>query len=456
MKNVKVLIVEDDPLLGESLQEALDRKGYLPRLAQTGLAALEAVAEESFDLLLQDVKLPDADGLQVLHEVLARQPHCMALVMTANATIETAVEAMKKGAFDFVTKPFQVDLLFMKLERLMEFSSLERTVANRCSEQRPLDEIIGQSPAIREMKRTIETVAPTESTVLLLGETGTGKDLAARTIHALSPRREGPFVPVNCAAIPESLMESEFFGVEKGAFTDADRARGGYFEAAKGGTLFLDELAELSSPVQGKLLRVLEDRKAYRIGGTTLRPLDFRLVCATSRDLEGMVREKRFREDLFYRVNVVPVEIPPLRERREDIPLLVAHFLRKYNRAAGARKIRFSREALDAMVRYDYPGNVGEMKNVIERLAILHAGEMIHGTQLPLEMTLTSPYLGKQFEEYVVGKPLRDAVAEFEQRYIEKVVHGAKGNKSLSARILGLSRKVLWEKLKKIEAPGSG
>ncbi|MCM2356722.1 MAG: sigma-54 dependent transcriptional regulator [Geobacteraceae bacterium] len=449
MKNAKILIVEDDPLLGESLEEALERKGYAPRLVATGVAALEAVAEESFDILLQDVRLPDADGLQVLQQVLAREPQCMALVMTANATIETAVEAMKKGAFDFVTKPFPVDVLFLKLERLLEFSLLEKQVAVSAGDERGLERVIGRSPAIRETKKKIHAVAPAASTVLLLGETGTGKELLAEALHALSPRRGGPFVSVNCAAIPEPLMESEFFGVERGAYTDAKRTRNGHLEAAGGGTLFLDEIGELPLPMQGKLLRVLEERKIRRVGGTTPRPLDFRLVCATSRDLEQMVEDKLFREDLFYRINVVPVVVPPLRERREDIPLLVACFLKKFNSRSGACKIRFSREALETFSRYQYPGNVRELKNIIERITIFHAGKTILDSHLPPEMTLANPYLGKQFEEYTVGKPLKDALAEFEQRYIEKVVQGAKGNKSLSARILGLSRKGLWGKLKK-------
>lgn len=451
MHGVKILIVEDDPLLGESLEEALARKGYLPRLVATGVAALEAVAEEGFDVLLQDVKLPDADGLQVLQEVQARQPQCMALVMTANGTIELAVEAMKKGAFDFVTKPFQVDDLFMKLESLLEFAVLEREAAGSPADERGMGRIIGRSPAIMEAKKKVHAVAPTASTVLLLGETGTGKELLAEALHALSPRKQGAFVSVNCAAIPESLMESELFGVERGAFTDANRTRSGYLEAAGGGTLFLDEIGELPLPMQGKLLRVLEERRICRVGGTTPRPLDFRLVCATSRDLGAMLENKLFREDLFYRINVIPVQVPPLRERREDIPLLVAHFLVKFNSRSGTGRICFSREALETISRYEYPGNVRELKNVIERLTIFHAGKTILNSHLPPEMALRNPYLGKQFEEYIVGKPLKDALAEFEQRYIEKVVHGAKGNKSLSARILGLTRKGLWGKLKKTD-----
>ena len=371
--------------------------------------------------------------------------------MTANGTIDIAVDAMKKGAFDFVTKPFPVDLLFMKVEHLLEFSLLEKQIAHSPGDERPLAKVIGRSPVIRETKKQINAVAPTSATVLLLGETGTGKELLAEAVHALSPRRGGPFVSVNCASIPESLMESEFFGVERGAYTGAGRTRSGYLEAACGGTLFLDEIGELPLPMQGKLLRVLEERKTRRVGGTTLRPLDFRLVCATSRDLQSIVENKLFREDLFYRINVVPVVVPPLRKRREDIPLLVACFLRKFSCWSGTGKIRFSREALQTISRYEYPGNVRELKNIIERITIFHTGKTILDSHLPTEMTLINPYLGKQFEEYTVGKPLKDALSDFERRYIEKVVHGTKGNKSLSARILGLSRKGLWEKLKKTD-----
>jgi len=326
MNGLKLLIVEDDPLLGDSLREALEGKGYQVRLATTGTAALEAASEEGFDLLLQDIRLPDSDGLQILREIFVIQPHCRALVMTGHASVELAVEAMKGGAFDFIAKPFPMEALFLKIERIIDVSRLEQEISTLREVQGPLRKLVGQSPAVTALIDTVKAVAAVNSTVLLQGESGTGKELLADALHALSPRRKGPMVKVNCAAIPEDLFESELFGVERGAYTGADRSRAGYIEAATGGTLFLDEIGEMPLQAQGKLLRVIEERTVTRVGGTAQRIVDIRLVAATNRDLKEMTEEKTFREDLFYRLNVVPVRVPPLRERREDIPLLIAFF----------------------------------------------------------------------------------------------------------------------------------
>lgn len=446
MKDVRLLLVEDDPLLGESLHEALSRQGYQTRLATSGAEALSACSDESFDLVLQDVRLPDADGLDILQEILTTQQSCNALVMTGQATVEMAVRAMKLGAFDFITKPFSVDVLLMKLDRLLEFRSLEKQVAELTGTSDPRSRIITRSPAMRAVLDTIAVVAASEASVLLLGESGTGKELLAETIHAMSLRSQGPLVRVNCAAIPETLIEAELFGVEKGAFTGADRARPGYLEFAHGGTLFLDEIGELTPAVQAKLLRVLSERTASRVGGTSLYDLDFRLVCATNRDLRTMVAEREFREDLYYRLNVISLHVPPLRDRREDIPLLAAHFVDRFAKDPQTR-VRLTPEALESLLRLPWHGNVRELSNLVEQLSVLYPGQQIYQRHIPRSEADGQP-LGTIFEKITVGTPLKEAVAEFERRYIERVLSSTGGRKSRTAEILGLSRQALWDKLR--------
>lgn len=453
MKDVKLLLVEDDPLLGESLHQALDRKGYQTRWVTSGAEALASVCDESFDLVLQDVRLPDADGLDILAEILKAQPRCNALVMTGQATVEMAVRAMKLGAFDFITKPFPVDVLLLKLERLLEFRSLEKQLAMLSASSTACSRIVTRSPAMRAVLDIIAISAASEAGILLMGESGTGKELLAESIHAGSARSSGPLVKVNCAAIPETLIEAELFGVEKGAYTGADRSRPGYLEAARGGTLFLDEAGELSPAVQAKLLRVLEERRSTRIGSITPHDLDFRLVCATNRDLASMVASGRFRADLYYRINTISIRVPALRERREDIPLLVAHFIECHGRKQ-SKKIQLTPDALDALLHLGYPGNVRELSNIIEHLSLLFAGQTIHERDLPIISDL-DPHLGTQFEKFTIGMPLRTAIAAFEKRYISRVLSAAGGQKGRAAEILGISRKALWEKLRE-DAPADG
>lgn len=447
MSKVKMLIVEDDPLFGGALKEVLGGAGYLLRLAVSGAEALEAVTEESFDLVVQDIKLPDADGLDILQEIISRQPHCGAIVMTGYGTVDSAVRAMKLGAFDFLTKPFPMEMLFLKIESFLELKSMGKVTAKHPEEKSPFPEIITRSPAMRAALEIAAKVAGTAASVLLQGESGSGKELVAEAIHRASERRSGPFIQVNCAAIPATLIESELFGVEKGAFTGADKGRPGYIEMASGGTLFLDEIGELPLELQGKLLRVLEEKGVARLGGTAFRSLDFRLICATNRNLADMVKLREFRNDLFFRVNVVLVNIPPLRERREDIPLLLAHFLGRYCPDPAA-KPEFTPAALEILSHHNYPGNVRELKNIVERISLLQPGERILPHHLPPELQVPG-VIGSTYEVFTVGKPLKEAVAEFEKRYIQKVTHYAGGHKTLAAKMLGLSRKVVWEKLKK-------
>ena len=447
MADIKLLMVEDDHLLGDLMRESLEEAGYRVRLARSGAQALEAVSEESFDLVLQDIQLPDADGLDILEQILRRQPQWKALVMTAHATVEKAVKAMKIGAFDFLIKPFSMDVLFLKIAKMMEFRELEREVeALRGDGAESL--LVSRSPGMSNVLDTIKAVAPTDATVLLLGESGTGKELLCDMVHGLSPRRRKPCVKINCAAIPENLAESEFFGVERGAFTGADRSRPGYFEAVAGGTLFLDEIGDLPLSMQGKLLRVLQEKKAFRVGGGREWSTDFRLVAATNVNLLESVKKKEFRDDLYYRINVMPVLVPALRERREDIPLLIAYFQKRLAQADVGRPVEFTPEALDILQRYDYPGNIRELKNIVERLTIRYPGESIKARQIPVSLAQDSR-LGTVFESFSVDKPLKEAVTEFEARYIEKVLSATGGNKSRAAGILGLSRQMLWEKTKR-------
>ena len=446
MNDIKLLLVEDDPLLGEALHEALSRQGYLTHLAASGAAALAAASDESFDLVLQDVRLPDADGLDVLREILALQPHCHALVMTGQATVEMAVRAMKLGAFDFITKPFPVDVLLLKLERILGLRSMERQLAELTGASDPRSRIVTRSPAMRGVLDTIAVVAASEASVLLLGESGTGKELLAETVHAMSPRCSGPLVRVNCADIPETLIEAELFGVEKGAYTGAARSRPGYLELAHGGTLFLDEIGELSPTVQVKLLRALGERTASRVGGARPYGLEFRLVCATNRDLSAMVARREFREDLYYRINVVALQVPPLRDRREDIPLLAAHFIDRFAKDRQAR-IRLTPEALESLLRHPWPGNVRELANLMEQLCVLYPGQQILQRHIP-RVSVDDAQIGTIFEKIKVGMPLKEALAEFERRYIQRVLAGTGGRKGRCAEILGLSRQALWDKLR--------
>jgi len=445
MSEVRLLLVEDDPLLGESLLLALTRKGYQTRWATSGAEALAACCDNSFDLVLQDVRLPDADGLDILNEILKSQPGCNAVVMTGQATVEMAVRAMKLGAFDFITKPFSVEILLLKLERLLEFRSLEKQIANLTGVVDPRSRILTRSPAMKSLLDTIAIAAASEASMLILGESGTGKELLAEAIHNMSARSHGPLVRVNCAAIPETLIEAELFGVEKGAFTRADKSRPGFLEFAYKGTLFLDEIGELTPAVQAKLLRVLGERRASRVGSASPYDLDFRLVCATHRDLKSMIAAQQFREDLYYRINVISIQVPPLRERREDIPLLAAHFIERFSR--NNERIRLTPEALKSLLRRSWPGNVRELSNLIEQLSLLYPGQQILQRHIPASGT-DNWNLGTIFEKITVGMPLKEAVAEFEMHYIRRVLEATGGRKNSTAEILGLSRKSLWEKLR--------
>ena len=447
MEVFKLLLVEDDPLLGEALQEALLTNGYQVRWADSGAGALEAACNESFDLLLQDVKLPDADGLDILSDILNHQPSCHSLVMTGQATVEMAVRAMKLGAFDLLIKPFDVNLLLLKLERVFEYRNLEKQLKQLSDDATHKSRIITRSPAMRSLLNTAAVVASSDVSLLLQGENGTGKKLLAQTIHGWSPRKNCRLIQLHCGAIPAPMIEEELFGIEKGATSTADRGRPGLLEIAAGGSLFLDGIDELPLLIQSALASALEEMACCRIGGTTVRKLDFRLICSTAQDLKAMTDDALFRRDLYYRINVVTIHLPPLRERREDIPLLAAHFVNKFT-CNNQSRVQLSPELLDRLMLLPWPGNIQELGNQIEELILLHPGQTLMERHLPALME--SPLdMGIQFERIQVGMPLKDAVSLFEMRYIHRVLDSMGGQKGRAAEALGLSRKVLWEKLKR-------
>jgi DNA-binding NtrC family response regulator len=370
-----ILVVEDKESLARMLQEALRAEKLDSEWAGTGTDAVRLLATgRRYAAVLTDLRLPGADGIAVLRQVMESDPDCPVIVMTAFGTVETAVEAMKLGAFDFIQKPIDVDYLVLLLRRCREHRQLRHEnllLREEFQKRHGLPAIVGESPKIIEVSTAIQRVAPTDSTVLLQGESGTGKELFARAIHQLSPRRDRAFVAINCAAIPDTLLENELFGHEKGAFTGAGSRRMGRFELADGGTIFLDEISELGIGVQSKLLRVLQERRFERVGGTVTLEVDIRIICATNRDLAAAVRDGRFREDLFFRINVFPVTVPPLRSRREDIDGLADFFLQRFSRELGKANLRITPEARQLLRSADWPGNIRELENCIERAAIL-------------------------------------------------------------------------------------
>jgi two-component system response regulator HydG len=446
-ESATVLVADDDPGLRESLERTLTREGYQVVVASDGRAALERLQSGGIDLILTDLKMPGLSGIELLHAVKAISPDVDVILLTAFGTIEEAVKAMKDGAYDFLTKPVQRAQLQRVIRQALERRDLIQQ--NRVLQQR-LDAllrqgtVIGASPAFRRMITLVEQVADSSATVLIQGESGTGKELVARAIHERSPRRNGPFVAVNCAALPETLLESELFGYERGAFTGAAGRKEGRFELADGGTLFLDEVADLSAVTQPKILRVLQEGEFERLGGTKSIRVDVRTVTATNRDLGQMVRDKRFREDLYYRLNVITVTVPPLRERREDIRLLAEHFLRLYAAKNNRRLEGFTDEALQRLEGYSWPGNVRELENVLERGVVLARGTLLDLPDLPEEVAGATP-----LPEGVMTVRLGTPLAEVEQRLLEATLRATKGNKTLTARLLGIDPRTVSRKLER-------
>jgi len=447
---MKLLLVEDKAGMRDMLTRSLTREGYEVTAHEDGERGIAALYEQPFDIVLTDLKLPGRDGQEVLKAAKAVHPDLPVVVMTAYGSIETAVTAMREGAYDFITKPFDPDHLVLVLNKAAETRRLvtENRVLRQTARHVGAPRIIGSSRALADAREKAVKVAGAGTTVLLTGESGTGKELFAQLIHAESPRRAGPFVAVNCAAVPHQLLESEFFGHEKGAFTGADARRMGKFELAAGGTVFLDEIGDMDLALQAKLLRVLQDGEVVRVGGERAVPLDVRVVAATNQDLPTRIATGRFREDLFYRLSAFPVRIPPLRERREDVPALVAHFVRHFAGELGRTVTGVAPEVLAALSAYDWPGNVRELQNCVERAVILSSGPVVD--QVDLGDTARPPDGGAPV--IPLDAPLQEIAAAATRHYetlrIRQVLDETGGNKSQAAQILKVSYKTLLTKIK--------
>ena len=446
----RILVIDDEPTQLELVGGFLRKQGFEVVAAASGRAAVARFKQEPFDLVLTDQRMPDLSGLDVLEAVRAASPETAVVIMTAYGTIETAVSAVKAGAADYLAKPLNLDELLHRIHQIQDRRRLlteNRELRAALAERHRVEGIIGESGAMQEMLSVVRRVAPSDATVLIRGESGTGKELIARALHYASPRAARPLVKVNCAALAESLLEAELFGHEKGAFTGAVTARKGRFELADGGSLFLDEIGDLPPHLQVKLLRVLQEREFERVGSSRPVKVDVRLLAATHRNLEALVREGRFRDDLYYRINVVTIQLPPLRERREDVPLLIDHFLRAFADKNGKSIRGLTREAREALLRYDYPGNVRELENLIERAVVLTRDDVIDLTDLPLT-------LEAQAAEPESGAGLVAAVEGLERRMIREALAKADGIQTRAAELLGIGERVLRYKLKKYGLSG--
>jgi two-component system response regulator AtoC len=449
-----ILVVDDEEAIRSSLCRMLQRENYHVDMASSSRDALDRLQTLPYGLVLTDVKMAGGSGLDLVQSVKQVSPKSVCIVMTGYGTIEMAVQAMRVGAFDFITKPFEIERVLVAVKNAIECRRLQaenETLRKAVRRQYGPESLLGSSPPVLEVQRLIGKVANTDSTVLIMGESGSGKELVASALHYQNLTRTGPFVPVNCGAIPENLLESELFGHERGAFTGAVASRPGRFELAHKGTLFLDEIGELTPALQVKLLRVLQERSFERVGGTKTISVDVRVIAATNRDLEQAVEDRRFREDLYYRLNVIPLVVPPLRARAEDIPLLAQHFLDRVNRDKGTTVLGVAPAVMDTFLRYRWPGNVRELENLIERLAVLKKAGTIEMEDLPSR--ILSPKEAGLPEQDIMFPPegidLPGVLDDFERQLISKALDLSNGVKSRAAQLLGLNRTTLVEKMKK-------
>jgi len=453
MAHENVLIIDDSKETRDMLAEHLRELGYEVKVASDGSEGITMIDKEFFDVVLTDLVMPRVDGMAVLRYLVEHSPDSICIILTGHGSIKNAVEAIKAGAYDYLTKPLRMDEILLTLKRALDFRNLKRenqTLRNQLRRKYRFENIIGDSEKMQAVFETIEKVADSDSTVLILGESGTGKELIARAIHYRSYRREGPFVPVNCAAIPDELLESELFGHEKGAFTHAIRTRIGRLELANGGTLFLDEIGDMKPNLQSKLLRVLQERQFERVGGVKTITTDMRVIAATHQDLQEAVEQKRFREDLYYRLNVIPITLPPLRERKSDIPLLAHHFLHHFNRTKKKAVREIAPDAMERLLRYHWPGNVRELENTIERIVILSSSDVITVKDLPERFQTPSEADRSVAVEIPEGGiSLDEAVNEFERRLILHALHKSDWVKSKAAQLLNVNRTTLIEKIKR-------
>jgi two-component system response regulator AtoC len=440
MKKVKILVVDDEAIVRESLQDWLTDAGYQVLTAESGPKALVVIEKEKPGIMIADLVMPGMDGIELMKKAKALQPGLEVVIITAYASIPTAINAMKEGAYDYIEKPFcpeRAELLVKKLAEHQELVEENISLRQKLEDHYRFENIITKSPKMQRVIEVIKVVAKSNATVLITGESGTGKELVARAIHSQSNRHSKPFIAVSCAALPESLLESELFGHEKGSFTGAYAQKKGKFEFAEGGTLFLDEIGEMSANIQVHLLRVLEEKEFTRVGGNEPIKVDVRVISATNKDLRKAIEKQEFREDLYYRLNVVNIELPPLRERKEDIPLLAEHFLNKFASENRKEVSGFSPEAMEFLLDYDWPGNIRELENAIERAIILAKDSIIVIDDLPQEsLMLAYPNTPKK------------SIKEVEKEHILNVLHQTGDNYSEAARILGISRMTLYNKAK--------
>jgi DNA-binding NtrC family response regulator len=446
-ESIKILLVEDEEPVRFALLEALGKQGYSVQAVVTAEEGLERLGLEPFDIVITDVKLPGLGGLELLSRAKAQEPGLVVIVMSGVATTREAMEALARGAYDFFTKPFRVPELEVVMRRALEKRQLQREVRElreQLQRRYELPGLMGQSGRMQEVLALLAKVIKSTATVLIQGESGTGKELVAEVIHRNGPRREARLVKVNCAAIPEGLLESELFGHEKGAFTGATGQKPGKFELAHGGTIFLDEVGDMASATQAKVLRVLEDRELFRVGGTKPLRVDVRIISATNKNLAEAVRQKEFREDLYHRLNVFPIVLPPLRERAGDIPLLVEHFLKEIGETLQKPVAGISAEAMEQLMAYSWPGNVRELRNCLERALIMAEVDMIQVQDLPLSLRLpTEPRAPGQ------GRTLDDRLEEMERQWIMEALKECRGVQAQAAKLLGIAERSLWYRVKK-------
>ncbi|RLB85620.1 MAG: two-component system response regulator [Deltaproteobacteria bacterium] len=443
----KILIVDDDSAHRKMLEAVLSAQGYEIRQAEDGQTAIAAVEKRFYDLILMDVRMTLVSGIEALKRIKEISPGIPVIIMTAYASVSTAVEALKSGAYDYLTKPLDIDELKILINKALRHKQLEKEniyLREQLKDRFDFSKIIGQSSVMHKLLESIAIVAPTEATVLIIGESGTGKELIANAIHQNSPRKEKPLIKVNCAALPEALLESELFGHEKGAFTGALTRRQGRFQLAHKGSIFLDEIAEMAHQTQAKILRVLQEREFEPVGSSNTVRVDTRVITATNKNLEEEIKEGHFREDLFYRINVVTLNIPPLRERREDIPLLTDFFLKQYAEKNRRLIKGFTPKAIDILMRYDWPGNVRELANMVERSVIMVRGDMITPDEFSDTLRALDPEMKKSEIGLTPGRSLKDV----EKEMILMTLEHTEGNRTHAAKILGISRRTLQLKLK--------
>jgi two-component system response regulator PilR (NtrC family) len=450
----KILVIDDEPSMRELLAIMLRKEGFEVLLADSRASAAAVLAQGPVPMVITDVKLPDGDGIEILRHVKAAFPDTVVIVMTAFGSTQTAVAALKLGAHDYLIKPFDIEELRIVVNNALEKQRLQEENLRLKAEFRTrhgLDRMVGVSSSMAALFDLVRSIAPTSSTVLVTGESGTGKELVAKAIHALSPRRDGSFVSVNCAALAENLLESELFGHMKGAFTDAHQTKKGLFEVAHRGTLFLDEVGEMSMAMQVKLLRALQEKTIRRVGGTDEIEVDVRVIAATNRPLEDLVQQRTFREDLFYRLNVIPIHVPPLRARKEDVPLLAEHFLARFSREMGKPVAKISSEAMDRLSRYSWPGNVRELENVVERAVALETSSAILPERLPNQM-LSAAHAAPFGPALAVGFNLDDHLRAIEADLVRRALEQSGGDRSVACGLLGISPRSLRYLLEKHRA----